>query len=136
MHGRRYPAYRYRGRSATSGPFRRANKISAHLTPRSYKELCAENGGSRADRAKARALATQPNLPASATLAGVARISMVIFSSCFCIVVSVPVVALRANRTDEVAALVQLSGIPFRAIAPKIGHPFTYIVLILPRWPY
>ena len=44
MHGRRYPAYRYRGRSATSGPFRRANKISAHLTPRSYKELCAEVG--------------------------------------------------------------------------------------------
>jgi hypothetical protein len=62
MHGWRYPAYRYRGRPATSGPFRRANKISAHLTPRSYKELCAENGGSRADRAKARALATQPNL--------------------------------------------------------------------------
>jgi hypothetical protein len=44
MHGWRYPAYRYRGRSATSGPFRRANKISAHLTPRSYKELCAEVG--------------------------------------------------------------------------------------------
>ena len=52
---------------------------------------------------------------------------MVIFSSCFCIVVSIPVVALRANRTDEVAALVQLSGIPFRAIAPKIGHPLAHI---------
>jgi hypothetical protein len=69
-------------------------------------------------------------LPLSATLAGVARISMVIFSSCFCIVVSIPVVALRANRTDEVAAFVQLSGIPFRAIAPKIGHPFTYIAAL------
>jgi hypothetical protein len=55
---------------------------------------------------------------------------MVIFSSCFCIVVSIPVVALRANRTDEVAALVQLSGIPFRAIAPKIGHPFTYLAAV------
>ena len=80
-----------------------------------------------ADRPKLGLSPPNRTLPLSATLAGVARISMVIFSSCFCIVVSVPVVALRANRTDEVAALVQLSGIPFRAIAPKIGHPFTYI---------
>jgi hypothetical protein len=83
-----------------------------------------------ADRPKLGLSPPNRTLPLSATLAGVARISMVIFSSCFCIVVSVPVVALRANRTDEVAALVQLSGIPFRAIAPKIGHPFTYIAAL------
>jgi hypothetical protein len=42
----------------------------------------------------------------------------------------IPVIALRAIRTDQVAALVQFSGIPSRAIARKIGHPFAHIAAL------
>ena len=30
-------------------------------------------------------------------------------------------------RADQVAALVQLSGVPFVAVAPKVGHPLAHI---------
>jgi hypothetical protein len=109
---------------------RRPGEAPAPHRPMLYAECGDRLTDAGADRPKLGLSPPNRTLPLSATLAGVARISMVIFSSCFCIVVSIPVVALRANRTDEVAALVQLSGIPFRAIAPKIGHPFTYIAAL------
>src|ERR1700730_2577697 len=47
------------------------------------------NGGSRADRAKARALATQPNLAGVGNACGGRTDFHGVFSSCFCIVVSI-----------------------------------------------
>src|ERR1700730_11692558 len=33
----------------------------------------------------------------------------------------------RQIGADQVAALVQLSGVPFRAVAPKVGYPFAHV---------
>jgi hypothetical protein len=34
---------------------------------------------------------------------------------------------LRKIGADQIAALVQVSGVPFVAVAPKVGHPLAHI---------